>query len=229
NVTTVTSDTSITLTQKYVGDAALSGSSYVYFEDEYALASDFLKPIDWRSFSSALNIPIIGRNEFRVRFPRPNIAGRPKIANVLDKPFSGSTTPVKRVQFFPYPDAVYNIPYSYITSNLAVSSAGVEAAQLSADADEPNLPYRYRHAIVLKAAEQWYRDRKDDGRSAACGQEYVDSVQRIVGDQPIGTAARGHLAPRSGHYEGYARKPYTRGAYGKRFSVNNSFDYFEDR
>src|SRR5258706_301059 len=40
-VSTVGSDTAITLASRYIGDSALSGSTYSYFEDEYALAADY--------------------------------------------------------------------------------------------------------------------------------------------------------------------------------------------
>mgnify|MGYP001576475567 FL=1 len=46
-ITTVGSATSITLDERYVADSDLAaGASYTYFEDEYALAADFLKPVE---------------------------------------------------------------------------------------------------------------------------------------------------------------------------------------
>jgi len=77
---------------------------------------------------------------------------------------------------------VYQIPYRYITTNLAVSSAGAGQANLSADADEPIVPLRYRHVLVLYAAYQWYRDRKDDARSSEAQADYVDLVKRMAND-----------------------------------------------
>lgn len=224
NITTVGGAGDITLTQRYVADADLdAGASYTYFEDEYALASDFLKPIDWRRFSPAFNIPIIGRNEFRRQFPKPNTAGIPKVATILDKPFLSSTTPRILVQFYPYPGANYIIPYSYVTSNLAVSSAGVEASSMSSDDDEPALPVAYRQALVWFAIAQWYRDKKDDSRSDSAKADYQDCVNRIVGDQRIGANTIAHVQPRSGMYT--SRAIYG-GSRGSRFSTNNSFDDF---
>jgi len=224
-VTTVGGATSITLATRYVADADLdAGASYTYFEDEYALASDFLKPIDYRRFSPAFNMPIIGRNEFQRRFPRPNIAGIPQFATILDKPFSGSTTPVIMVQFYPYPSTNLIIPYSYVTKNLAVSSAGVEATSMSSDDDEPALPVRYRNALVSFAISKWYRDKKDDNRSEAAKSDYQDEVNRIVGDQRVGANTTARITPRPGMYS--ARSIYNSGKAGKRFSTNNSFDDF---
>ena len=120
-ITTVTNDTSITLTDRYVASAAADDASYIYFEDEYALASDFLRPLDMQFFSQAWGVQLVSRLEFRRAFPRPNVSGRPTVACILDLSFGSGTTPVRRVQFYPYPDSTYLIPYSYISSALAVS------------------------------------------------------------------------------------------------------------
>lgn len=223
-ITTVTSDTAITLAQRYVADADLAaGTEYTYFEDEYALASDFLKLVDVRRFTTAFDIPIIGRNEFNRKFPRPNVGGTPKVATLLDKAFNGTTTPVTMVQFYPYPGTAMIIPYSYITKNLAVSSAGVEATSMSADSDEPALPMHYRNAIVSFSIWKWYRDKKDDARSESAKADYIDEVTRIVTDQRIGANTQARVVPRSGMYNS---KSIYRGGNNKRFSTNNSFDDF---
>ncbi|MCI0557604.1 MAG: hypothetical protein MN733_03855, partial [Nitrososphaera sp.] len=127
----------------------------------------------------------------------------------------------------PYPSTTMLIPYSYITSNLAVSSSGTEAAQLSSDTDEPNMPRGYRHLIVLQALYLWYRDKKDDARMQSAQSDYVDAVGRVVGDTEFGVPKRATIAPRNRSYEQYARHPYT-GDSGRRYSHNNSFDYFEE-
>ncbi len=224
-ITTVVSDTSITLAQRYVAAADLAaGASYIYFEDEYALAADFLKPIDYVRFLAAMKITLIGRNEFRIKFPRPNIGGVPTIATILDKPFAGTTTPQTYVQLYPYPDTEYMIPYSYITSNLSVTAAGVEQGAMVNDTDEPALPLRYRNALVSFAISRWYRDKKDDARSESAKSDYQDEVNRIVGDQRIGANTVAQIQPRVGMYN--SRAPYG-GASGKRrYSTNNSFDDF---
>jgi hypothetical protein len=217
----VASATSITLLTRYVEDDDLAaGASYTYFEDEYALASDFLKPIDYRRFTAAYNIPLIGRNEFRRMYPRPNMGGTPRVATLIDKTFGASTTPVTHVQFYPYPTTVMQIPYSYITKNLAVSSAGVEQVSMSADSDEPILPNQYRKAIVSFAIWQWYRDKKDDTRADAAHADYIDDVARIVNDRNIGAPTTARLQPRVQGFRVY------NGSAGRRFSHNNSFDEF---
>lgn len=223
----VLSDTAINLRQKYIPTSAPTGSSYIYFEDEYALPADFLRPIDYQLFSPSLNIMLVGRQEFRYRYPRRNIQGRPRIAHIIDDRFQGSTTPVRRVVFYPFPDTVYMIPFSYITSSLAVTATGVESNTLVGDTDEPTMPLRYRHAIVMHALYNWYRDRKDDTRSAEAKAEYTDLMMRMVNDQEIGAPTRARVVPRTGMYTGYARHPYIRRG-GRTISINNSFDRFED-
>lgn len=224
-VTAVGSDTSATLGQKYVGSSALSGEEYVYFEDEYALASDFLRPVDMQSFTDDRSIPLIGRNEWRRRYPRPNVSGRPRTASILDLSFSGSTTPVRKVVLYPYPDQVYLIPYSYISNAVAVTSAGVEGTTLSSDTDEPTMPLRYRHAIVFHALYHWYRDKRDDARSQEAKAEYVDIMGRITADQDIGTHVQASIQPRMGMYTRHAYHPYSKRG-GRRMDLNNEFDRF---
>lgn len=227
-ISAVGSDTSITLNDRYVASSAASGASYIYFEDEYSLASDFLRPLDMQFFSQAHNITLMSRLEFRRNFPRPNVSGRPTVACILDLSFGAATTPVRRVQFYPYPSDTFIIPYSYISSALAVSSAGVEATALSSDTDEPTMPLRYRHVIVLHALYNWYRDKRDDARSQEAKAEYLDAMNRMVADVEVGTHNKAQIVPKLGGYAGYAKRPYSQTS-GRRFSVNNSFDRMDDR
>lgn len=227
-ISSITSDTAITLRERYVADTAASASTYIYYEDEYALASDFLRPVDFRSFSSVAEIPLINRMEFSRKFPRPTTSGRPTVATILDDGVSGSVSPLKYVQFFPYPLSVYIIPYEYITANVAVSSAGVEATSLSADTDEPLFPLRYRHAIVFGAMYHWYRDKKNDARSQSMKSEYIDLMLRIASDFDIGTAPRAKFMPQVGLYSNTSRRPYRRGTIrGQGYDTNGAFDRME--
>ena len=206
-ISSIASDTSAVLTSRFTQDT-VSGASYVYFEDEYALASDFLRPIDLRSFSEDWDIELIGRSEFRRRYVRNYITGKPSVACLLDKPFSGSTTPVRKVQFHKPPDQAYMIPYNYVTSNLGVTSAGTAQSGLSSDTDEPIVPLRYRHGIVLHALASWYRDHKDDTRANDVKGEYVDFMSRVIGDFETG-ASRPQIRPRIAEYARRARRPYS--------------------
>jgi hypothetical protein len=213
----------MTLDDRFV-PATVTGGTYLYFEDEYALASDFLKPLDWRIFSQACNIELVPRNAFRRQHPRSNIGGIPSQATIIDKGFGSSATPVIYVQFYPYPSTAMLIPYTYITSNLAISSAGVAAVSLSADTDEPNMPLRYRTGIVLHALYMWYRDKKDDARSQQAQADYVDFVTSVVNDQNLGAPTRAYLTPEQRRSQSFKQRPYS--GSGRGFSTNNSFDDF---
>lgn len=226
-VSTVTNDTAATLETRYVASSDASGAAYISYDDEYALATDFLRPLDFQMFSVDWNVPLVSRLDFRRQHVRSNISGRPRIASILDLTFAGNTTPVRKVLFYPYPDQVYVIPYSYVTSNLVVSATGTEAVSLSADTDEPIMPLRYRHVIVLHALMNWYRDKRDDARSQEVKAEYEQLMARIISDHDMGTHNRAKIQPRAGLYQGYAERPYTRRG-GRRYSLNNRFDTYLD-
>jgi hypothetical protein len=226
-VGTVVSDTVAALNYATTADSD-SGLSYRYYEDEYSLASDFLRPLDYRGFDDQRKIDLIGRREFQRRYPKNDRINRPRVATIIDNvdTTTSDDTPVRRVRFYPAPDKSYAIPYSYVTKNLVVSSSNVAKEAFTADADEPIVPKRARQAIVYKALSQWYRDKKDDVRSQQANAEYVDLVTRVVNDQEIG-ASRPQLRPRMGTYSRRASAPW--GGPGGRYDVNGWFDRMEDR
>jgi len=233
-INSVTTDT-FNITDTFVADDAtgtwasgsLSGASYQYFEDEYALDSTFLRPIDQQSFADNMSIDLIGRTEFRRRYPQNRITGRPHVATITDHPFSGSTTPVRKIRFHRPTDKGYLIQYSFITSNLAVTSSGSEQASLSSDSDEPIIPIRYRAAIVLWALYHYYRDLKDDVRSQEAKLEYAGLMTRLAGDSEIGQA-RPQIRPRIQGYSRRAKRPWG-GRGGRRFSTEDDrFARLED-
>ena len=222
-ISSISSDTAAVLTDRFV-ESTVTAGTYVYYEDEYDLASDFLRPVDAQRFSDETNISIISRTEFRRRYPSNSTRGRPTVATIIDFAPSGNTTPIRRVKLAPAPDSFILIPYTYITSNLAVSSAGAAASSLSAASDEPIVPLRYRHAIVYHALYNWYRDKKDDDRAASAKAEYTDIMLRIMSDSEIG-AVRPQLRPRISGYKRAAKSPY-RGGIG-RYDTNGKFDRME--
>jgi hypothetical protein len=206
-VASVSSDTALTLSTAFT-EASISGGNYVYFEDEYDLATDFLRPVDAQQFSDEISIDLISRTEFRRRYPTNTVPGRPSVACLLDFAPSGNTTAIRRVKLAVPPADFMLIPYSYITGNLAVSSAGAAAENMSADADEPIVPKRYRAAILYHALYNWYRDKKDDSRSGEAKGEYTDLMARIMMDQEVG-AVRPQLRPRVSNYKRSAQSPYS--------------------
>lgn len=187
-VSSVSSDTAGVLESRYVGSPTVASaypvaySDYTYYEDEYELASDFWRLVDARQFGDGVDIPIMSKQDFFRKYPRNTTTDKPRICTILELGPSGSTAQRPRVLFHPAPNAIYQIPYRYITTNLAVSSTGTFAANLSADTDEPIIPLRYRHVLVLHALYQWYRDRKDDQRTQLAQSDYVDLVKRMAND-----------------------------------------------
>jgi hypothetical protein len=224
-ITAVASDTSATIGHKFT-PADVSAATYTYFEDEYSLADDFLRPIDIQQFSDSMPIDVIDRLMFRRAYPRNYIPGKPVVATLIDLPASGDTTPVRKVRFHKPPDVAYSIPYSYVTGHLAISSSGVSQQSLSADTDEPIVPFRYRHVILFHALYHWYRDRKDDQRSQEAKAEYTDLIQRMTGDTEVG-AQRLRFRPANGMYRAKARRPYGGGS-NRRFDSGGRFDRFEE-
>jgi hypothetical protein len=220
-ISAVGGDTTATLSTAFT-ETTVTDGTYVYYEDEYDLAADFLRPVDIQVFSDQMSIDLISRTEFRRRYPTNTIPGRPTVATLLDFAPSGNTTPIRRVKFAPPPNDFLIIPYAYITGNLAVSSVGVGAANLSAATDEPIVPLRYRHALVLHALYHWMRDKKDDTRSQEAKAEYTDIMTRISLDQEIGSA-RPQLRPRVSGYVRAAKSPY-RGRSGRRYDTGGRFD-----
>lgn len=225
-ISSVDSTTTLTLATMFVGTTNAT-ATYTYYENEYALASDFLRPVLNTSFDSVKEITLVGRNEFRKRYARIATTGKPTIATVIDQKFASDTTRVRYVVFNRGTDAAYHVPYVYITSNLAVSSAGAEQAFLSADADEPIVPQRYRYGIVLWALYNWYRDKEDDDRSRAVKAEYQQFMVRLLGDNEVGVAAKAKLKPVVGPYKRAAARPYNHGR-GRRHTLGSAFDEIRD-
>lgn len=221
-VSAVSSDTALTLTGMFASDDLTAGG-YVYWEDEYDLASDFLKPLDKNKFDGSGEIEIMDRREFRRQFTRVTSTGEIRACAIFDKSFSGSTTPVRRVRFWRPPTDAQWIAYAYVTRNLAVTSAGVEQQQLSSDADEPIVPVYARHLIVLHALANWYRDKKNDDRAVSAMQSYMDGISRLLGDVEVG-AQRPRLQPRVGGYQRAAKGPYRGGMRGRRWTTGSAFD-----
>lgn len=220
-IQSVSSDTAATLASKFT-EADASAQTYIYYEDEYDLASDFLRPVDMQQFSYELAIDLIGRNEFRRRFPTNSVPGIPAVACIIDSAPSGNTTPVRRVRLERPPSTAMNIPYAYITSNLAVSSAGTAGANLVSDTDEPIIPLRYRHTLVFHALYHWYRDKKDDARSQEAKGEYTDVMLRIASDVEVG-GVRPQIRPRVSGYARSAKRPWS-GSRSRRYDINGKFD-----
>ncbi len=220
-IASVGSDTAAVLTATFI-DTTTTESTYVYFEDEYALHADFLRPVSFTSFDANNEIDLIDRKTFRNRFPRNKVTGKPLVAAITEHGFSGDATPVRKVRFWKPPDAATLIRYPFITNKLAVTASGVLATDLVNDTDEPIVPLPYRQAIVLHGLYHKYRDKRDDTRSGEAKAEYTDLMIRITGDAEIGSP-KPRLQPVRSPYVSAARSPF-RGGRGGRFVTGSRFD-----
>jgi hypothetical protein len=224
-IAAVGSDTAATLGSDFVASDE-TAAEYEYFEDEYALASDFLRPIDQTRFTDGgIDIGLMSRRDFRAWFPQNHITGKPFVGTIIDLPFSSNTTPVRKIRLHSPPDKAYQVAYRYVTSNLATNSSGTAAAQLSGDTDEPIVPVRYRHLLILHGLYHWYRDKKDDARSQEVRNEYVDLLLRATADGEIGSG-RFAITPLVSSYAAKARRPWSAG--GGSYDVNDNFDSFSE-
>ena len=227
-VSTIDADTSIVLLSRYVESTALVAGTYVYYRDEYALASDFWRLVDIRQFSSAYTIPVIPRKDFYARYPRNSTLALPRVCTIIElgSGGAGATTDWRpRVVFHPAPDKVYSIPYRYMTRNLAVQGADptVGLVNMSANNDEPIVPVRYRHALTEYALYLWYRDLKDDQRAQMALQTYEQLVARMAGDtEPQADHVR--FVPRRAAYRTAGPRRTTHQRYG----TGTAFDEMRD-
>lgn len=195
-VASVGGDTAITLADLYIGDSALDDATYQYFEDEYALATDFDDVMDARYFSEDRTIQLIGPQEFYRQYPRNSRRAAPQHATLIELGPSGSASLRRRVLLGPAPDRTYRIPYRYQTIYLATSSAGSGQTNLSATTDQPIVPLKYRMAIVYKAAELWSFHRQRSADLAAAFKADYETVM-LRARQNAGPADdRPRFAPR---------------------------------
>lgn len=222
-VSAVGSDTGITISEEWHGEDD-TDATYVAWKDTYALETDYHKPVDARFFDDHREIQLLDRKQLRRKYPNNSTTGKPRFATMIELGPSGSTALRPRIVFYPPPDVARHIPYSYVTTYLAVASNGTLATALSGDTDEPVVPLRYRHAIFYKALALFY-EHKDDARFQSANAMYDSVMQRILSDHNIGQN-RMRVEPRVGHYTIRAERPYTQSGSGtRRFDTSSgAFD-----
>jgi hypothetical protein len=221
SIASVSGDTAAVLDLAYQG-ATEAGMSYTYFEDEFDLASDFMRSVDANNLSDTTDIRLIGRQQFRRRVQNNTTYGTPSVATIFDTEFASSTTRVQRIQLFRAPNKRAVIPYRYVTTDLVIDSTGSRQLAFSADTDEPIVPYRYRHAIMLNGLYHWYRDRKDDNRWQAAFGEFNQIMAAIVAEHGVGED-RPQISTARHVYRSRARRPYRHGR-GRRYTTGDAFD-----
>ena len=195
-------DITLDSTTPFTGTEALDDAGYTLYQDEYAPASDFSRPnpIDMKFLDEDRTITLVGAQEFERIYPRNERRGKPQLATIKELGPSGSVSLRPRLVLGPAPDAVYVIPYRYSTTLLAVSSAGAGAANLSADADQPIVPLKYRPAIVAKALELWFDSREKGSELAARWKGKYDEMMLRARSETGQAEDRPRIRLNVGHY-----------------------------
>ena len=223
-ISTVGSATSITLdtTTPYTGASALSGESYAIWQDEYGLAADFGDPLDMRFFDEDRRISLIGAQEFYLQYARNSRRQAPKVATLIELGPSGSAALRRRVVLGPAPDTTYIIPYRYYTTNLAVSSTGTGAANLSAAGDEPIVPLAFRMGIAWKGLELWFSTRHKNAELAADFSNRYATTMLRARQKSTSADDRPRIRPAVSSYWATAKRPWQAGT--RRYDGNAAFD-----
>lgn len=154
-VSTRDSATQLTLSESYA-ETALSGSTYVYYQDIYNLASDVDELVDVRLLKAGQHGPIAAVLEKRLDEQAyiPGSAGTPIVYSMVGQSSAG----LKRVRLWPVPDNVYRLKYRYLKGY----------TEMTADADECVIPESRRDLLIVGALRYGYR-LKDE--YAKAGQE----------------------------------------------------------
>jgi hypothetical protein len=173
-IATVGSAVTATTTSAFVEDDVTTGT-YKYFEDEYALASDFLRPVDYQQFSDGMEINLIGRTEFRRRYPRNYITGRPYVATIIDKAPTSGVTPNRKLRLHRPCDKAYSIPYTYITANLVLSGSAAGTITFTANPSGSD-------TLTLNGTTWTFVASGATGAQTNIGNTTVDTIDDLVSD-----------------------------------------------
>jgi hypothetical protein len=196
--------------------ASVADQSYTIWQDEYALASDFSRPINYVDFINHWKLQPVGLRQMREYAPWPAVPGKPRYYTLI-KPAVGDQR-VWSILFYPPPDEAVTIPYEYITSYVAFDNAGAGLALMTADDDEPWMDERYRHILIYGALAEVYRDYKDDTRSTEADAKYQGFLKRMTNDAEVTTDVPKFLPDRT-RYKHLTRRRNT-----PRYDVNGNFD-----
>lgn len=165
-VTTRDSGTQLTLSEAYA-ETALSGATYVLYQDVFELASGVDTLIDLRILKNGDDGPLRTLHE-RVMdegATLPGLSDHPTHYSMLA---SNATTAVKRVRLWPVPDAVYRIKYRYLKAY----------TDMSADGDECVVP-ESRRDLILCGALRWGYRLKDEYRKAQAEDARFEGLLRL--------------------------------------------------
>lgn len=154
-VTTRDSATQLTLSEAYL-ETALSGDTYVYFQDIFNLASDVDELVDIRLLKTGEGGSLASTLERRMdeAVYIPGQAGTPRVYSMVGQSSAG----LKRVRLWPVPDAALRLKYRYLKTY----------TEMSVDGDECVVPESRRDLLICGTLRYAYR-LKDEYQKA--GQE----------------------------------------------------------
>jgi hypothetical protein len=196
--------------------ATVTAGTFQIWQDEYPLATDFGRPVNYIDFINHWRLQPVGLRQMREYAPWPATPGKSRYYTLI-KPAVGDQR-VWNILFYPPPDETAMIPYEYITSYMAFSSLGAGQATMVSDDDEPWMDERYRHMLVYGALAEIYRDFKDDTRSSEALAKYEQLLKRMADDEEV-TCDSPRLIPSRAKYLHLTRRSTT-----PRYDVNGNFD-----
>jgi hypothetical protein len=167
-VATVTTTPSMELTLTTVfADTSGTGLLYKIYQDEYSLASDVDDVISIRSENSPYKLDKIGIEVMDSYWPARGAFGYP--VKYSDVGYDSSGYPV--IALYPIPSTARNLYYRYKK----------RIVEMSADADEPIIPLRYRWVLAKGALYTLakYLDMPDIGKDFE--REYIQGKAQILG------------------------------------------------
>lgn len=171
DISTVGSNTSITLADTYKGDDATS-VAYRIWKDVYELPNTVREVdqvwVDHRSFPARA----VGMKKMReLKNLWPTDTDKVLAFTLIQDSSDGD----RQLQIFPVPDEDYTLHYTYAK----------RITRLSDDEDEPLIPIGYRHVLVYGALEEWALQAGNPQLVTLYSSKYVDLLRRLAHDTEI--------------------------------------------
>jgi hypothetical protein len=174
--------TAAVLDSVYVNtDYAGAGKSFVLFQDEYGLASDFLLPTSrsgfLRDMQGLRRIDLINEDELAGRFPYPQQAssGWPRVATLVAP---------QRVRLWPYPTEQRRYEYAYQYHPGVLTFDGVAAT------DTPLISPAEDRIVLVDLAVGIILADKEDPRGPSYEARAAQRIRRMQGAQLRGQRPR---------------------------------------
>lgn len=172
-ITARASNTSITISPAFGGTTA-TGQTYKIRQVFYSLTSDASRVLDIRQATTPAKLANLGYRSIDLYQPDIETTGAPMAyALFRNDPAIGVTAAKKRqLQFFPTPDAVYNMEVRYLK----------QLSDLSADGDISDMPLQF-HTIAIDGAEWMMSKSLNDPAENMKKQAYEFGLQKMIEEE----------------------------------------------